>query len=151
LLRSVERQRGLIPPIAANNPPVASNIPPVAANITPSNPLLSSAAEPNENPLLSSITEPHKNQEIKVENKQYTRPTKPLNFFYEMKQAVLKRESGEPIRLKKISKPKPKPIENDSLQTNALLEKIEPTETVLEKAYRLRGEKIKYDDDEDNE
>ena len=161
LLRNVEPQRGLIPPVpvAANNPPVAANIQPVhvAANNPPNeNPLLSSAAEPNENPLLSSAAEPKENPllssitynkpPIKKENKQNT---KPLNFFDEMKQAVLKREAGEPIRIKKTSKP----IENDSLQTNALSQEIKP-ESVLEKSFRLRREKIKDDEpsaDEDNE
>jgi len=139
LLRNVEPQRGLIPPVAANNPHVAANNPPVAANNPPAaannqhneNPLLSSAAEPKENPLLSNITyvkPPKKN-----EYKQYT---KPLSLFEEMKKVKLK------------------PIENDSLQTNALLEKIEPTESILEKSFRLRREKIKDDEpsvDEDNE
>jgi len=65
-----------------------------------------------------------------------------------MKQAVLKSEAGEPIRLKK----KINPIDNDSFQTNALSEKMKPEETVLEKPYRLRREKNKdEEEEEDNE
>jgi hypothetical protein len=74
LLRNVEPQRGLIPPVAANNPHVAANNPPVAANNPPAaannqhneNPLLSSAAEPKEHPLLSNIT--------------YVKPPKKMNI-----------------------------------------------------------------------
>jgi hypothetical protein len=148
LLRNVEPQRGLIPPVAAINPPIAVINPPVAVNIPHINPLLSSDAEPKENPLLSSITEPYKKPAIKIDNKQ---DTKPLSFLDEMKNAISKKAAGETLTVHKLKK-KSKPIENDSLQTNALSEKIQPTESMLEQAMSERRKHIKDDDnDEDNE
>ena len=133
--------------------------PPIAVNTLPTNPLLSgiaeykenplfsSIAEPKENPLLSSITEPYKKPEKKIDNKQFT---KPLNFFDEMKQAIFKKAEGETLTVHKFKK-KSKPIESDSLQTNTLSEKIQPTESMIEKAMSSRRDRIKDDDDYDDD
>ena len=156
LLRRVEPQRELMPPMPVINPPIAVNTPPTNPLLSgiaeyKENPLLSGITEHKENPLLSSIAEPKENELLST----ITQP-KPMNFMDEMKQAILKKAAGETLTVHKLKKPsKTKPNESESLQTNALLEKIQPNkqfdESLIEKAIKSRRQSIENDDGDNDE